>query len=612
MTSRDSSLFSGTDPLASAETEEGFRRELQLWRDGPLRGFNISMLGACVIAATWFHIIPYGLTTLEFWLGAVALAALLVVGKRLPFAVRSGAYLGIVFVVCTTSTLRIGISPNAMVGFSTIAVAATILFGVRVALGSVVVMVLAILAVCALHAAGWVEQAPNWVEILDGTRLVNGVRIASIFALLSSASAVGVAFLLKRSEDLAWQQAQVARALRSEQAETARLLRDLELQQAALHKARELETLGRLAGSMAHDFNNALLVIWGAIDELSHDEELSDTQAEALEALRIASEQATATTRSLRAFGPGTPRRPTTLQVAALITRAGATLSRVLPPNVRLQSEIRSEASIAADEGELLRVLTNLALNARDAMREGGTLTFRVRPADAREQIGSSEALVAIEVSDTGTGIPKDVQARLFEPYFTTKQTGGTGLGLASVREIVRAHDGEVQVSSEPGRGTTITLLWPVSASAKAAERADAPAPAPGGGRAILIVDDEAAVRATLARGLGRAGFQVVEAADAATALEALRRSKLQLDVLCTDWMMPGAPARQLIEEFRRVHGGAVLVCSGYAPAETSLTPEMVDDFLAKPFSGEELVRRIHHLLSERSASAGPQLPSFN
>jgi signal transduction histidine kinase/ActR/RegA family two-component response regulator len=603
MESRDSALFSSTDPLTRAETEAGFRRELRIWRAAPLRGFAISMLVACVIAAAWFHITPYGLTsqTLELWSGALALVALLVVGKRLPLALRSAALLAIVFLVCLGSILQIGVTPNAMVGFSTLAVAATILFGVRIAIASIVMMMLAILAVCSLHAAGWVEQAPNWMEILDGTRLVNGVRIASLFGLLSITSAVGISFLLRRTEDLAWQQVQAVRALRSEQAETARLQRDLELREAALHKARELETLGRLAGSMAHDFNNALLVIWGAIDELSQ-EDLSDSQAaEALEALRIASEQATATTRSLRAFGRGTPRCTSTLEVGALISRATATLSRVLPPNIRLESEVHTEASIAADEGELLRVLTNLALNARDAMREGGMLTLRARPAEAREQLNGA-SLVAIEVSDTGTGIPKDVQERLFEPYFTTKQAGGTGLGLASVREIVRAHQGEVRVSSEPGRGTTITLLWPISASVEASERASgATATVPGAGRAVLVVDDEAAVRSTVARGLGRAGFQVVEAADAATALEALRRSKLQLDVLCTDWMMPGTPARQLIEEFRRVHGGAVLVCSGYAPEETSITPEMVDDFLPKPFSGDELVQRIQHLLSERS-----------
>src|SRR5262245_41958218 len=109
---RDSSLFSSADSLASADTEEGFRRELRLWREGPLRGFNISMVGACVITALWFQITPYGLTALEFWSGAVALVALLLAGNRLPLAVRSGAYLGIVFVVCSSSMLRIGVTFN--------------------------------------------------------------------------------------------------------------------------------------------------------------------------------------------------------------------------------------------------------------------------------------------------------------------------------------------------------------------------------------------------------------------------------------------------------------------------------------------------------------------
>jgi DNA-binding response OmpR family regulator len=165
-------------------------------------------------------------------------------------------------------------------------------------------------------------------------------------------------------------------------------------------------------------------------------------------------------------------------------------------------------------------------------------------------------------------------------------------------------------VTSELGRGTTITLLWPRAEPAVSEESAGT-APLPSGqGQVILLVDDDPSVRLALGKNLKRAGFKVIEASDTDSGIEILRRGKLDIDALCTDWMMPGRPVRHLIDEFQRVHGGPVLVSSGYAPAETGISPSVISDFIAKPFSGDELVRRLHRLLSLPAADPQPAAPA--
>jgi signal transduction histidine kinase len=428
---------------AATEVARSFRDERQQWRERTLQGLLVSTLVATGFATAWFSLVPYGVPrlTLTLYVVVVALAAVILARRHAPFGLRATALLMLLGTACFTSTLSIGLNPNAVVGYAAVAVAAALLFGLKPAIYSVAGMALLLVGVSAGHASGAIQQAPNWVQVLDSAHLPNGLRVAGIFSLLASSIVVGISYLLERTEALVLRQAEALQALRSEQAEKERLRRDLGLREVALGKARELETLGRLAGSMAHDFNNALLVIWAAVEELADSPNLSDSDAEAVALLRAAADQATATTRNLRAFGPLSPQRPCVLELSSVITRARTTLERVLPPNISLASDVQLEAAVAADEGQLLRVLTNLALNARDAMRDGGTLTLRVRAPSASEGTLESAALpVAIDVADTGTGMAEDVKQRLFEPFFTTKEAGGTGLGLATVREVARAH----------------------------------------------------------------------------------------------------------------------------------------------------------------------------
>ncbi|HKO92848.1 MAG TPA: ATP-binding protein [Polyangiaceae bacterium] len=577
-----------------------FREERQLWREQTLRGLALSTLVAAAFAAVWFQLAPYGVPRFNqtLWVLVAGLGTLMALRRRVRFSLRAGGFLLLLSAACLVATLQTGLNPNGLVGYAAVAVAAALLLGSRQALGVVIAATLAILGVCAGHSSGLLEQAPNWVTFMDSSRFSNGARAAGIFALLAGSIVVGLSYLLRRTEGLVSEQALAFEALREEQRDKERLRRDLELREAALLKARELETLGRLAGSMAHDFNNALLVIWAAVDELREDAELSDAQEEALTALRSAADQAAATTRNLRAFGRLEPHRPSVLALTSVVDRARATLQRVLPSNIALESAVEVDVSVAADEGELLRMLTNLVLNARDAMREGGTVTLRVRSVEG----GEGAARVALEVADTGTGIPEDVMQHLFEPFFTTKEAAGTGLGLATVRDMARKIGGDVQIQSKLGQGTTITLLLP-TAEHGAQNGARSILAASGENRVVLVVDDEPAALATLTRYLTRRGFTVLQASGATEGMEVLRRGKTPIHVLCTDGLMSGRPVRHLIEEFRRLHGGAVLVCSGYSPDETGISLQGIDDFLTKPFSGDELVRRIHGVFAARAGN---------
>jgi signal transduction histidine kinase/ActR/RegA family two-component response regulator len=583
-----------------------FFDQRQSWRERTLNGLLGSTLAATGFAAIWFSLSSYGVAGLARALVAATLllGGLALARRRVPFALRACAYLSTLYAACAFSMLSVGLTPNGMVGLSAVAVAAALLFGRRAALGAVGAGCLAIFGVSFAHSTGLLPQASNWAEALDSTRLPNGLRVMGLFGLLTTSSVVGVAYLLERTEHVLMKQTDGLRALRQEQLEMERLRADLALRETQLHKARELETLGRLAGSMAHDFNNALLVVWAALDELDAQGDDPDVREAALASLRTAAEQATATTRSLRAFGPSALRRPTLLPLTGVLARAKASLARVLPPNIVIETELRLEASVAADEGELLRVLTNLALNARDAMREGGKLVLRLRAPSGAEadRVPPGARWIALEVADTGVGMTAAVQQRLFEPFFTTKELGGTGLGLATVRELAREHGGDVAVASELGKGTTVTLFWPVASASTASLQSPVYRPS-GAGQVVLVVDDDAAVLAALSKSLSNAGFSVLEAANAALGIETLRRGTLKVDLLCTDWMMPGRPVRELIDEFRRTQGGPVLICSGHAPAETGISLELADDFLPKPFKGDELVRKISGLLRQRATA---------
>ncbi|MBV9491390.1 MAG: response regulator [Verrucomicrobia bacterium] len=381
--------------------------------------------------------------------------------------------------------------------------------------------------------------------------------------------------------------------------------RNLELQ---LRQAQKMEAIGRLAGGVAHDFNNLLLVILGHSEMLALNAPPEDPHRGSLTEISRAAEQAASLTRQLLAFSRQQVVEPTPLDFNALVAELQQMLRRLIGEDVQLQTVMQPGLSwVRADPGQLGQVIMNLAVNARDAMPQGGRLTIETREVEldaayAKAYPGLSPGRSALlVVTDTGCGMTPDVQAHIFEPFFTTKPVGqGTGLGLSVVHGIVQQSGGHIEVWSLPGVGTTFKIYLPALEDASLQQPPSVPNPPLRRGReTILLVEDEGPVRATAALLLRSLGYEVLEASGAPEALRLAETAPGPIDLLMADVVMPGRSGRELADRLRqRLPGLKVLFQSGY-------TGEMVDrygalaegGFLQKPFRLETLAEKVREIL---------------
>ncbi|MDT4993993.1 MAG: hypothetical protein QOH97_3885 [Actinoplanes sp.] len=379
--------------------------------------------------------------------------------------------------------------------------------------------------------------------------------------------------------------------------------------------AQRLQSLGQLAGGVAHDFNNLLAIISNftafAIEQTTDDEAV---QAD-LGQVSKAAERAAGLTRQLLLFTRGESARPELLDVNAAIAEAHALLARTIGENIELVVVPAPQPlMISADGGRIQQVLVNLAVNARDAMPDGGTLVIEGTIAELDEhQTGLQPGLqhaghyVRLLVSDTGMGMSKEVAARIFEPFYTTKPTGkGTGLGLATVYGIVTDAGGSLNVYSEPHLGTTFRAYFPLAddPSMQSPATPDIVELPRGDGQMILAVDDEDAIRQVVQRILDNAGYRVLTAHGGSAALDLDAQSHCQL--LLTDVVMPDMSGRRLAELLRRRHPGLpVLYMSGYSDGlrETASTGNDDFGFIEKPFTAHGLLDRVHDLLTHNDVA---------
>ena len=392
-----------------------------------------------------------------------------------------------------------------------------------------------------------------------------------------------------------------------------------------LLQARKMEAVGRLAGGVAHDFNNLLTVIIGYTETLQLDGNLGpEARADARE-IRRAADRAAALTRQLLAYSRKQILQVRPVNLNRLVRGMWEMLQRLIGEHIRLSDWLQPDlATVRADPNQLEQVIMNLAVNARDAMPEGGTLTISTR--DERLDAGvaplppeaSPGGHVLLEIRDTGAGMDPPTLEKIFEPFFTTKEVGkGTGLGLATVLGIVQQSGGSIAVASETGRGSTFTIRLPavagvVPAPATAHEAASeatlqpGPAPAglqPGGG-SILLVEDEDAVRRMIHTILVRCGYRVQDAADPAEALR-LVEDPARFSLLITDLVMPGMSGRQLAAELlRRTPGLKVLYISGYTDDAGMRRAAAGEEFafLQKPFAPAALTGKVREILEEEPA----------
>ena len=435
-----------------------------------------------------------------------------------------------------------------------------------------------------------------WVLLLIGLGVTVAVAVALTLALRRRDEALGLVVEMKQKNE-ALDRAQLRQAEAEE----------------SLRQAQRLDAVGQLAGGIAHDFNNLLHVILsftGFIDDaLTPDSPLRADVAEVQSAARRAAEL----TRQLLVFARGEVVRADVLDANAVVFDTQRLLNHTLGEDIDLRLQLADlPCQFVADAGEINQVLMNLAINARDAMPRGGPLTIDVARVELSAHSAPGMGLtpgphVRIEVTDTGEGMSRDVAARAFEPFFTTKETGrGTGLGLAMVYGIVARWHGFVAISSSPGRGTTVTLLFPVAGAVGAPAPGAAPAvpamvsqPAGPGAGSVLLVEDEEGVRRSTARILQSAGYRVLQAQDADEAERVFAGTSV--DLLLTDVVMPGGlSGKDLADRLRRQRPDLPIVfVTGYgsqAIAERGVLASLMT-LVEKPFTADVLLDTVRSSL---------------
>jgi PAS domain S-box-containing protein len=388
------------------------------------------------------------------------------------------------------------------------------------------------------------------------------------------------------------------------------LVRDLthtKLLEQRLAQAQKMEAVGRLAGGVAHDFNNMLAVILNVADFAAQSIGPSHPAAADLGEIVEAANRAAALTRQLLAFSRQQMLQPKLLKPCAVVANVEKLLRRVIGEDVSIDLRLAKDApQVLADEGQLEQVIMNLGVNARDAMPSGGTLTIETSRVLVDAELASRvDGLypgvhALLTVTDTGVGMDSSTLAHVFEPFFTTKDPGrGTGLGLATVFGIVRRSGGAVEVTSVPGDGTTFRIYLPAAMATRASSLPVRDHTGPTrGSETVLVVEDDPSVRAVVRRVLGAQGYLVIEAGDAYAALSELARRKI--DVVITDVVMPGSDGVWLAERVRHESPHVpMILMSGYSghPAFQRAAEAGASAFLQKPFSAQELAGVVRGVL---------------
>jgi signal transduction histidine kinase/CheY-like chemotaxis protein len=379
-----------------------------------------------------------------------------------------------------------------------------------------------------------------------------------------------------------------------------------------LRQAHRMESVGRLAGGVAHEANNQMSVVLGASSFILGRTDVPEPVRADVEFIQKAAERTAAVTAQLLAFSRRQILKAEVLDLNAVVKRWEPVLRRIMGEDcgvvLRLSPEI---GTVKADPGQLEQVLLNLALNARDAMPRGGRISLEtfdteLTPSYIREKSGTDiqpGRYAVLAVSDSGHGMDRATLSHIFEPFFTTKGVGqGTGLGLSTVYGIVKQSDGYIWVYSEPGQGTTFKIYLPVQGGAAAPARRDSAPGLAATGETILVVEDEAAVRYVMTRALEDAGYRVLQAAGTGEAIEIVTRAG-KISLLLTDVVMPGQNGRELAERVEELRPGTpVLFTSGYTDGEIErrglLQPGAA--FIQKPLTPAMLINAVRKALAVR------------
>jgi two-component system, cell cycle sensor histidine kinase and response regulator CckA len=450
------------------------------------------------------------------------------------------------------------------------------------------------------------QGAPRTISLRPAPLLEDGIIVGTQGTVSDVTSRRQMEAELRRHRDKLEAEAEARLAeLRSANEQLMRETTERELAQEQLRQAQKMEAIGRLAGGVAHDFNNLLTVIIAftrlALDDLPAGHPVRQDLSEVL----TASDSATKLTGQLLSFARSRPVAPQVVDVCEAIDSAQRMLRRTIGETIDVVVRSGDELlPVLMDPSALDQILFNLAVNARDAMPGGGTLTLGV----SGITLASGHALppgeyVAIIVRDTGCGIDQEHLGKIFEPFYSTKGEQGTGLGLATCYGIAKQARGEISIDSTPGRGTEFTVLLPRVASDASPMVTQKPTSTPCYEGITLVVEDQPSILRMMSRALDEVGFQVMGAQSAEAALAALDKiDSTQLRILVTDVVLPGHTGIWLAKQVRKVHPTMpVLLTSGYTGPGGAI-PESDDTtaFLPKPFQAIQLKAKVADLLRQR------------
>ncbi|RRJ94576.1 response regulator [Opitutaceae bacterium TAV4] len=372
-------------------------------------------------------------------------------------------------------------------------------------------------------------------------------------------------------------------------------------------RARHMENLGELTIGIAHDLNNALAPVLMSIDLLRLRVDNASCER-LLQAVETSARRGADLVKQVLVYARGLEGAPVPLHAAQLIKDVALVASETFPAGIATTASIDPQLwPVMADPTQLHQVLLNLAINARDAMPAGGSLTFTARnlpPLPAADAAGASGMpcgpVIEITVRDTGTGIAPEVRERLFDPFFTTKPGGrGLGMGLATARTIVNAHGGVITFESEPGQGATFTIRLPADPALRPPARCESPSRFPSGrGQLLLVIEDEPSLRDVMQQTLESFGYQVITAEDGRAGIELFEKRHKEIAATLVDLLMPRVDGMTTIRELRRIVPGAVvLAMSGLGSQETAAREAGARAFLAKPCGIDVLLQTLARLL---------------
>jgi two-component system cell cycle sensor histidine kinase/response regulator CckA len=393
---------------------------------------------------------------------------------------------------------------------------------------------------------------------------------------------------------------------------TVREITEQKKLEAQLRQSQKMEAIGILAGGIAHDFNNILTTIIGNAELALMNDIKDESLRKEIKEIKKAGKKAAFLTRQLLAFSRKQIVKPKILNINELLTDIEKMLGRLIGENIELLT-IQAPAlwPVEIDPGQIEQLIINLAINARDAMLRGGSLTIETANADLDENYFRKRGIegekpgyyVMLAVSDTGSGMDKEIQEHIFEPFFTTKKVGqGTGLGLSTIYGIVKQNNGFIWVYSEPGKGTTFKAYLPKVKDMEPEEKEQTPAENPGGSETVLIVEDDDNLRKFAQRALQMYGYRILDAENGEDALRICAEYEGQIDLMITDVVMPKIGGREAAKRLKSLYPKIkVIYMSGYTN-NAIVNYDVLEsglNFLEKPFTTQGLARKAREVLDE-------------